>query len=188
MKILLKNGLIINGKNEKSYIGNVIIEEDKIVAINQDKIENFEGQVVDCSNLVIAPGFIDAHSHNDWNALCKDRVDYAIPLVGQGITTVITGNCGYSTTGWDKDGQYVDTIGSDTFDLDKDHIYPDFKEWLDACDQHTPLNIASFIGHGSVRSSINGLVNEKMTPENYKKMMDLFEYALQNGAVGVSVG
>lgn len=188
MKTLLKNGLIINGKNEKAFVGNVIIEDDRIVEINQDKIDEFAGKIIDCSNLVIAPGFIDAHSHNDWNALAKDRVDYAIPLVGQGITTVITGNCGYSTTGYDKDGKYIDLIGSDTFDLDKDNAYPDFKMWLDALDNHTPLNVASFVGHGSVRASINGLVNQEMTKEDYQKMMDLFENALANGAVGVSVG
>ena len=188
MKTMFKNGLIVNGKNEPAFIGNIIIEDEKIIKITKDPLPDFLGTVIDCTNQVIAPGFIDAHSHNDWSVFKDNRVEFAIPLVGQGITTVVTGNCGFSATGYDPNGKHVDTIGSDSFSLDKKHEIPDFKKWMEYLDDHTPLNVATYIGHGSVRSSINGLTKKEMTAEDYKKMLDLLEYALQNGAVGVSVG
>ena len=129
MKTMFKNGLIVNGKNEPAFIGNVIIEDEKIIKITKDPVNDFQGTIIDCTNQVIAPGFIDAHSHNDWSVFKDDRVDFAIPLVGQGITTVVTGNCGFSATGYDPKGKYVDTIGSDSFALDSKHAIPDFKKW-----------------------------------------------------------
>ena len=188
MKTMFKNGLIVNGKNEPAFIGNVIIEDEKIIKITKDPVNDFQGTIIDCTNQVISPGFFDAHSHNDWSVFKDDRVDFAIPLVGQGITTVVTGNCGFSATGYDPKGKYVDTIGSDSFALDSKHAIPDFKKWIEYLDHHTPLNVATYIGHGSVRSSINGLTKKEMTKEDYQKMLDLLEYALQNGAVGISVG
>lgn len=188
MKVLLKNGLIVNGKNEPAFVGNIIIEGEKIIEITKDEIREFTGKIIDCTNLVVAPGFIDAHSHNDWFVYHDQKVDFAKPLLSQGVTSIITGNCGFSATGYDNNQEHIQEIGSDIFTLDQKHAIPDFKKWLENLNHHTPLNVATYIGHGSVRSSINGLTKEEMTKEDYQKMLDLMEYALQNGAIGISVG
>ena len=55
---MFKNGLIVNGKNEPAFIGNVIIEDEKIIKITKDPVNDFQGTIIDCTNQVIAPGFI----------------------------------------------------------------------------------------------------------------------------------
>jgi len=81
MKVLLKNGLIVNGKNEPAFVGNIIIEGEKIIEITKDENREFTGKIIDCTNLVVAPGFIDAHSHNDWFVYHDQKVDFAKPLL-----------------------------------------------------------------------------------------------------------
>jgi len=67
--------------------------------------------VIDLTGKSIASGFIDAHSHNDWFAIRKEPLPYFSPFIRQGITSFITGNCGISAIGFDKDNPYTDKLG-----------------------------------------------------------------------------
>ena len=94
MKTLLKNGTIVDGSGGKPYVSDVLIENDKITKIAKD-IDAADAEVIDCTGLTVAPGFIDAHSHNDFFYDYDDAERFYEPFIRQGITTQITGNCGF---------------------------------------------------------------------------------------------
>ena len=112
MKTLLKNGTIVDGSGGKPYVSDVLIENDKITKIAKD-IDAADAEVIDCTGLTVAPGFIDAHSHNDFFYDYDDAERFYEPFIRQGITTQITGNCGFSPFGVDKNTQYKAKVGSD---------------------------------------------------------------------------
>ena len=87
MKTLLKNGLIVDGNNTKPYIGNVLIENDFIIAIGNIDIDDVDN-IIELNGLTVAPGFIDTHSHSDLEILSQPEV---LPKIMQGITTEILG-------------------------------------------------------------------------------------------------
>ena len=77
---------------------------DRIAQVGAELPVDGADQVLDLQGLSLAPGFIDAHSHNDWFALRSDPLPWFDPFIRQGITTFVTGNCGISTVGFDKLG------------------------------------------------------------------------------------
>lgn len=92
MKTLLKNGVVVDGSGSNRYQADVLIDGDKIVKIG--KIDAADGaEVIDVTGLVVAPGFIDTHSHSDLQILVDPEVR---PKVMQGITTEILGQDGIS--------------------------------------------------------------------------------------------
>ena len=91
MTIFIKNGLIVDGTGDKSYKGNILIEKDRIT-----KIGDFDASdattIIDAEGLVVAPGFIDTHSHSDLDVLVKPEV---LPKIMQGVTTEFWGKMEY---------------------------------------------------------------------------------------------
>ena len=81
MKRLFKNATIIDGSGAPAFQGYVITEKDKIEAVSCGKApEGFDGEAYDCMGLTVAPGFIDAHSHNDWFAARQNPLPFSSPL------------------------------------------------------------------------------------------------------------
>ncbi len=99
MKTLLKNGMIVDGTGKPGFAGWVVFENGTIQDVLQGGAEgDFDGEILDCTGKVIAPGFIDAHSHNDWFAARKEPLfPISKTFAEQGITTQVTGNCGFSS-------------------------------------------------------------------------------------------
>lgn len=127
---LLKNGLIYNGSVDKPFVGDIIIEEDKIVKITEEPVCNYMGEIIDCTGLCIAPGFIDAHSHNDFYTTMDDNLKYFIPFVEQGITSMVTGNCGFSPAGYVENSSYREMVGGGLFKIYPEGAdYSSIKDW-----------------------------------------------------------
>ena len=105
MKTLLKNGTIIDGTGKNCYEADLLFEDDSIAAIGAMDAR-IADRVIDVQGKCVAPGFIDAHSHNDWFAARKDNARFFMPFLRQGITTQVTGNCGFSPFGFEKDSKY----------------------------------------------------------------------------------
>jgi N-acyl-D-aspartate/D-glutamate deacylase len=184
MKTLLKNGTIYDGKGNKPFIGDLLIDGDMMATV-EPEIDAKVEQIIDCKGLIISPGFIDGHSHNDFHVDKENSVKYFEPFLRQGITTQVVGNCGFSVSGLDKDTPHSEAINKGLFPILKPGSYPEF---LLRTKDNLYVNMAPLIGHGIVRGGISGHSKEKLTPEQLNKMCDFVDEAMLNGAFGGSFG
>ena len=186
---LFKNALIYDGTGSKAFKGDILVENDRI-----SKVENFiqaeDGwEVIDLDGLSISSGFIDAHSHNDWFAIKNEPQKYFEPFIRQGITSFVAGNCGLSAVGFESTSQHVDKVGAGLFSYtDTTGIYPSVSEFFKAVDRNSPCNIAVLAGHCTARASVAGNENRPLTESERKRMLDIMENALKEGACGLSLG
>ena len=117
MKHLLKNAKIYDGTGSAPFHGDILLEDDRIVAVGT--MENPEADMVtDLEGRSVSSGFIDGHSHNDWFAIKKEPLPYFAPFLRQGITTFIAGNCGVSEIGFEKGNPYLDKLGGGIFSFE----------------------------------------------------------------------
>ena len=186
---LFKNALIYDGTGIEAFKGDILVENDKIVQV-KDGIQAEDGwEVVDLEGLSVSPGFIDAHSHNDWFAIKNNPQKYFEPFIRQGITSFVTGNCGLSAIGFESESQHVDKIGGGLFSYaDTTGKYPTVSEFFSAIDRNTPCNIAVLAGHCTARASVAGYENRPLSESERKKMLGIMENALKEGACGLSLG
>ena len=157
--ILIKNGKIIDGTGNPWFYGDIAIRKNKIWAIgNLDHVKS--KQTIDAGGHIISPGFIDVHTHIEGN---EKETPTADNFIYDGVTSVITGNCGSSD--------------------------PNVKEYFRMLDSlKLSINVATFIGHNTVRRAIMGTANREPNALELKKMEALVEKAMQDGAVGFSTG
>lgn len=190
MKTLLKNGIIMDGSGASSSLGSIIIENESICDIISGKPnENFDGTIIECTGKVIAPGFIDAHSHNDWYAARKDPVPYFKTFLEQGITSQVSGNCGFSPFGYETGTPFKHLLGSGLFETETEYgDYSTFLGWRDVADTLTPLNLIPLQGHGSVRIGLSGYENRALTENEMALHNAKIEQSFDQGVFGMSFG
>lgn len=186
---LFKDAYIYDGTGADAFNGDILVENDRIVKVDKC-IEPSDGwEVIDLKGLSIAPGFIDAHSHNDWFAIKKNPQKYFEPFIRQGITSFIAGNCGLSAVGFESESEHVDKVGGGLFSFtDTTGTYPTVAEFFSAIDNNTPCNIAVLAGHCTARASVAGYENRVLTESERKKMLAIMEEAIKDGACGLSLG
>ena len=188
MRQLLKNAKIYDGTGSEPYMGDILIEGDRIAKI-APAIDLPADSVMDLKGLSVSSGFIDGHSHNDWFAIKNDPLPYFAPFLRQGITTFITGNCGISEIGFEGDCPFQDKLGGGLFSFENTKgSYGTPEEYFRATDRQMPCNMAVLVGHCSARAAAGGNENRKLTPEEEKTMLEILEKALQQGAAGISLG
>ena len=90
--ILLRGGTVIDGTGADRFVADVRIDGDRITAIGRGLVAS-DAEVLDVTGLMVAPGFIDVHTHDDQIVLADPRM---LPKITQGVTTVVVGNCGIS--------------------------------------------------------------------------------------------
>ena len=157
--ILIKNGKIVDGTGNSWFYGDIAIRKGKIIAIgNLGKIRS--KKVIDAQRHIVAPGFIDVHTHIEGD---EKKTPTADNFILDGVTTVITGNCGSSTIDLKKYFRMLDSL-------------------------KLSVNVATFIGHNNVREAVLGTANRAPKPEELTKMKNLVEKAMRDGAVGFSTG
>ncbi len=191
MQTLLKNGTIVDGSLKAAYPGSLVLEGETILSVLPGQApEGFDGTVIDCTGLTIAPGFIDAHSHNDWYAARYNPIPYFVPFVEQGITTQVTGNCGFSPFGYREGTPHRSLLGSGLFEVGDapDASFHTFSGWREEAQKRTPLNLVPLQGHGSVRIGLSGYESRPLTPEELKLRDDKLEESMEQGAFGLSYG
>jgi N-acyl-D-amino-acid deacylase len=157
--ILITNGKIIDGTGNNWYYGNIAIKDGKIFKIGRD-IKLSAKKIIDASGLIIAPGFIDVHTHLEGDE-AKDP--NATNFILDGVTTCITGNCGSSETDINKYFRFIDSV-------------------------KLSINIAALIGHNDVRKAVMGRANRDATAAELQQMENIVDKAMQDGAVGLSTG
>jgi len=176
--VLLKNGLIVDGTGNKGELGDLLINGEKIEAVSNSPID-IDCETIDCSGLVIAPGFIDIHSHMDTIVMLEGYEKLKSPFTGQGITTLVTGNCGYSSLGLQpSEGEQINRYAVHTMEEYVGHVK---KVGL----SH---NVVTLVGHGTSQMSIRGMDSGPLEAGETKLLHGLIEEAMDQGAAGVSFG
>lgn len=189
-RILFKNATIIDGDNNKKFKANLLIEDDKIVQISSiiDTINSCE--VIDCTNKIITPGFIDVHGHSD---LQIRRSCDMKPKIQQGITTEIAGNCGVGVFPLNLDNKTdVEIINDLTKDVlgSFDYDFRDFDSFYKKAQTSLPnTNVLFLQSHTALRAAvIKPNPNRKATFDEIKKMCALLDTSLKQGCIGLSTG
>src|SRR6185503_4265918 len=157
--ILITNGKIIDGTGNSWYYGNIAIKNGKILKIGKD-VRMTAQRTIDAKGMIVTPGFIDVHTHIEGD---EQKTPTADNFIYDGVTTVVAGNCGASN---------VDIGG--------------YLKWIDSL--KLSINVATLVGHNDVRKTVMGRANRDPTPEEMKKMEDIVDKAMKDGAVGLSTG
>lgn len=157
--LLIQHGKIIDGSGNSWFYGDVGIKNGKIVFIGKAKNATAK-KTIDATGMLVTPGFIDVHTHIEGSEFTTPTADN---FIRDGVTTVVTGNCGSSMTDMKK---YF-------FQIDSAKL---------------SINVASLIGHNSVRRAVMGDLQRDPTSDEQKKMEALVATAMKDGAVGMSTG
>lgn len=190
LDLLIKNGLIVDGTGKSAYKADLGVKADKIVQIGT-QLEEAAQLVLDAEGLIVAPGFIDIHTHSDVCCFMKDRKPES--KLHQGVTLEITGNCGRSHIPIlpEKREKLVPYL-SKTWQLPANKVVleaADLKEYAEQVESSPAMtNLGVLIGHGTLRANIMGLGMEPVRPQELKDMCDLLEQCMQQGAFGMSLG
>lgn len=189
MKILIKNGLIADGSgNKELYKGDIEITGDKISDIGKIDARNHD-KVIDAKSNIIAPGFIDTHSHSDLEILVDPYVE---PKVRQGITTEILGQDGISMAPLPL--KYINTWRKNIAGLegdsdDIDWTYKTTDGYLNKLyEGGVGPNVAYLVPHGNIRMEAMGLEDREPIEQELRHMKQIIQREMEAGAFGLSTG
>ncbi|HEU0184816.1 MAG TPA: prolyl oligopeptidase family serine peptidase [Blastocatellia bacterium] len=163
LDVLIRGGSVIDGAGTDVIKADVGVAGDRIVFVGDAAKENLQAdRVIDAAGLIVAPGFIDPHTHADDDLFDPKRAANLAYLT-QGVTTVFIGSDGRSRIPLEKALEQLQSQG-------------------------IGANVASFVGHGSVRQSVMGMIDAAPTPEQLEKMKSLVRQGMDDGAIGLSTG
>ena len=157
--ILIINGKIIDGTGNSWYYGNIAVKDGKILKMGSG-VNLSAKKTIDAKGLIVAPGFIDVHTHLEDD---ETKDPNATSFILDGVTTCVTGNC-----------------GSSNVDIKK------YLTWIDSL--KLSINVATLIGHNDVRKTVMGRANRDATADEMKQMENIVDQAMKDGAVGMSTG
>ncbi|GEA17571.1 N-acyl-D-amino-acid deacylase family protein [Moorella sp. E306M] len=185
--LLIKNGLVIDGTGRSPFSADVGISSDKIVALG--RLDHAAAvTTIDANGMVVAPGFIDFHSHADAELL-KDPTDW--PKLSQGVTTEVIGNCGISLVPGNSAScalffsYTAPVLGQIPFDFQA----TDVGSYLDILKhQGVAVNVVTYVGHGSIRLVVLGMVDRQADNQEMAAMSTILREAMEQGARGLSSG
>lgn len=182
--LIFRNATVIDGTGAPGFFADVAVAHDRIVAVG--RINGAGVNEIDATGLCIAPGFIDAHTHDDAALLLTPTLDCKI---SQGVTSVVTGNCGVSLAPLVlAEGQAppppLDAVGPQLL-----FRFETFAAYLDALRINPPsVNVAPLVGHATLRVSIMDRVDRPATEAERAAMAAMAEEAFAAGAIGISSG
>ncbi len=183
--LAVRNGTVIDGTRAPRYKADVAIRGDRITAIG--RVQGRAELEIDATGLVVAPGFIDAHTHDD--RLMLSAPDMA-PKVSQGVTTVVAGNCGVSLAPAPRGMANPVTPPLDLLD-DEGHWFrfASFAAYLEELrGRPAATNCALLVGHTTLRVGVMDNLERPAQGPEIARMRELADEALSAGAIGVSTG
>ncbi len=182
LDLVIKNGFIIDGAGNPWFKADVGVKDGRIARVGEIK-DSQATRVLDASGLVVCPGFIDVHTHSEYAILINPKAESSLRM---GATTHIVGNCGTSAGPQRQEGEML--LESLLGKVDPDWVT--LGEFLDRLEgSGTAINMASLVGHGTVRSFVMGQdFARPATRKELEEMKRLVDEEMQAGAVGLSSG
>src|SRR6478609_8297884 len=181
--LIIRGAFLIDGSGNPGVRGDLAVKDDRIVGMGD--LATLKGaREIAANGLALAPGFVDTHTHDDRALLSNPLMECKI---SQGVTTVITGNCGISLAPLAID-RYppppLDIIGREP-----QQFFPTFDAYLSALDREPPaLNAACQVGHTTLRAGAMDRLDRAATTVEIDAMRRTLEQALEHGAIGLSTG
>jgi N-acyl-D-amino-acid deacylase len=189
--LLIKGGRVVDGTGAPAFAADVAVTDGRIAAVGADLGE--ARRVIDARGQVVAPGFIDPHTHFDvqllWDGAAK-------PALEHGITSVVPGNCSLSLAplkAKDRETlvgmfQQIEEMPPAAFTDAFEWTWEDFAGYRTALEKGLAINVAPLVGHSVIRLWVMGAeANQRAArPDEVKAMQDLLRECLQAGAVGLS--
>ncbi len=190
--VLIQNGLVIDGTGTAAFKGHVLIDGDLISTVFKENEEPPAADtVINASDCVIAPGFIDMHSHSDWLMASNEHPQLMKRFLEQGITTVVGGNCGFSPAPITE--KSIRLLRESPLQLiisvPLDYEWRSMAEFLDRVSKTAPiLNMAQLVGHSTVRFASSDTLRGTMKPDELNRCLDTVRRSFDEGARGLSFG
>lgn len=196
--LFIKNGMIIDGTGRDAFKGDVVVAKDRIESVissntpsGKDSAAPGTDTVIDAEGRVVAPGFIDCHSHFDWVLPLSDHQEFLFPMIEQGITTVVTGNCGFSPAPITAEGKkIINDLTETLLDRPLSYEWETMGELLDYLESSDGLlfNTVQLVGHGTLHLAAVQDYTKRPNSREMAKMVSMTAEALDHGAGGLSFG
>jgi N-acyl-D-amino-acid deacylase len=185
--VLFRRARLMDGSGADARIADVLVDGDGITAVSELEHSfalSIAHEVIDCEGLVLAPGFIDVHTHDD-ALLLQDASGRPHPKLSQGVTTVITGNCGVSLAPLQSRDvpAPLDILGRDAY------RFASFADYLEELQSSRPAcNAVALVGHTTLRVRHVADLSREATEAQSEAMARDVQAALDAGAIGLSTG
>ncbi len=178
--LILRDGTVVDGTGRRRFRADVAIEGDRITAIGN--LSHLSADLdISAAGRIVSPGFID---HDDRLLLSHPAMT---PKLSQGVTTVVTGNCGISLAplkAMDRPPPPLDLLGDNTW-----YRFETFADYMAELEAKPPaINAAPMVGHSTLRVAVMEDVRQPATPAEIEAMRALLQAALDAGAIGFSTG
>ncbi len=190
---LIRGGVLIDGTGAPRRTADIGIKDGRIAAIG--RITQSARETVDADGAIVAPGFIDIHTHYDAQLLWDKAVT---PSCFHGVTTIVGGNCGFTIAPLAGDGgRYIRRMLARVEGMPLEALeaggawgWQSFGDYLDTVDQGLGINAGFLVGHSALRRVVMGdaAVGERATPAQIEAMTSLLGESLRAGGLGLSSG
>ncbi|WP_405067877.1 D-aminoacylase [Kribbella sp. NBC_01510] len=180
--IAITGGLVLDGTGTEPVAATVVVDGGRIADVLPPTSQPADSAVIDAAGNIVAPGFIDLHSHADFSVRTSPE---ATTQLRQGVTTLVTGNCGWSPFPITD----LESMRTGTAFLDPKHDW----SWRDTGEfaaslEPAAVNVALQVGHSALRIAAMGNAERAPSPDELRTMQDLLRIAAEQGAVGFSTG
>ena len=187
--LILRNGRVVDGTGAPAFAADVAVKDGRIADVGE--LDGAEAdRVIDVAGHVVAPGFIDIHSHCDFVLPLPDQAEFLQHFLAQGITTLVTGNCGYAPAPINPEtAPLMQAYTAFIKPRDLDWQWRTFDEWLTYLETHgVYMNTVPQAAHGALRIAVMGFEARGPRDDELDAMKRLLAECLDAGAFGLSSG